>query len=191
MALGSASQLYIGIAFDLFRYCELTIVRRTFAHAMSCFRLLQVGGIVISAAVQIFSDPLLYQKAFHAADVELLPTARGEFSARMTQIRLNKIWMQRADEGLPRVLLGTVSSTRAIFGFLTDAGQSPTYHCGTQSLIRRSDRQQLRRDASQDRWSQPLGIAIARARRSAVSQQDPLRPRTGCIRACLPGSSEP
>ena len=54
----------------------------------------------------ILSDPLLYQKVFHAADVELSPTARGEFSARLTQIRLNKIWMQRADETLPRVLLG-------------------------------------------------------------------------------------
>jgi hypothetical protein len=64
---------------------------------------------VISGAVQHFFDPLLYQKVFHAADVELLPTARGKFNARLTQIRLNKIWMQRADESLPRVLRGTVS----------------------------------------------------------------------------------
>ena len=118
---------------------------------------------MISAAVQIFSDPLLYQKAFHAADVELLPTARGEFSARMTQIRLNKIWMQRADEGLPRVLLGTVSSTRAIFGFLTDAGQSPTYHCGTRVssdvlIVNNSDVMHRRTDGA-SRWG---SLSLAR-----------------------------
>ena len=87
---------------------------------------------MISGAVQIFSDPLLYQRVFHAAEVELLPTGRGEFSARLTQVRLSKVWMQRAEESLPRVLLGTVSPDRAIIGFLTEARQSQTFHCGME-----------------------------------------------------------
>lgn len=111
---------------------------------------------MISGAVQKFSDPLLYQKVFHAADVELLPTARGKFSAELTQIRLNKIWMQRADESLPRVLRGTVSSERAVFGFLTDAAQSQTYHCGIQVspdvlIVNNSDMMHRRTDGA-SRW---------------------------------------
>jgi hypothetical protein len=89
---------------------------------------------MIGGAVQIFSDPLL-RKVFHAADVELLPTARGKFSARLTQIRLNRVWMQRADESLPRVLLGTVSPERAIIGFLTDAKQSQTFDGLSKSAL--------------------------------------------------------
>ena len=85
---------------------------------------------MISGTVQNFSDPLLYQYVFHAADVEILPTARGKFNARLTQIRLNKVWMQRAEESLPRVLRGTVSSKRAVVGFLTSAGQAQTHHRG-------------------------------------------------------------
>ena len=118
---------------------------------------------MISGAVQIFSDPLLYQKVFHAADVELLPTARGEFSARLTQIRLDKIWMQRADESLPRVLLGTVSPERAIIGFLTDARQSQTYHCGMEVssdvlIVNNSDVMHRRTDGA-SHWG---SISLAR-----------------------------
>lgn len=118
---------------------------------------------MISGTVQIFSDPLPYQKVFHAADVELLPTARGEFSARLIQIRLNKIWMQRADENLPRLLLGTVSPERAIVGFLTDASQSQTYHCGTEVspevlIVNNSDVMHRRTDGA-SHWG---SISLAR-----------------------------
>ena len=54
-------------------------------------------------------------------------------------------------------------------------------------FVRRAHRQQFRRDASKDRWSQPLGVDIARSRRTAFCRQDTLRTPTGCIPAlaCL------
>ena len=70
----------------------------------------------MTGAVQTFSDPLLYQKVFHATDVELLPTARGEFSAKLTQIRLNKIWMR-----VPRVTPAPYSALSKIKAITAEA----------------------------------------------------------------------
>ena len=42
-----------------------------------------------------FTDPFPYQSAIRAADWEIFPTAKGEFRAELTQINLNKLWMQR------------------------------------------------------------------------------------------------
>ena len=126
---------------------------------------------MFSCTVQQFSDPQLYQKVFHAADVELLPTARGKFSARLTQIRLDKVWMQRADENMPRVLRGTVSSARAVFGFLADASQSKTYHCGRQvssdvTIVNNSDLMHRRTDGA-SRWG---SISLAREELRSASK---------------------
>ena len=77
-----------------------------------------------------FADPFLYQAAIRAADLELFPTARGEFRAELTQICLNKLWMQHANESLPRVWVGTVSPVRKVIGFLAGANDPTMVHCG-------------------------------------------------------------
>jgi AraC-like DNA-binding protein len=78
--------------------------------------------------VLTFNDPFPYQAAFRAADMELFPTAKGEFRAEVTQVVLNQLWMQRFHENLPRVQTGVIRRGRRVFGFLTKANQP--YSCG-------------------------------------------------------------
>jgi AraC-like DNA-binding protein len=76
-----------------------------------------------------FTDPFPYQAAIRAADVELFPTARGEFRAELTQINLHQVWMQRFHEKLPQVFASKIKPGRRVIGFLT--GEQPAMqHCG-------------------------------------------------------------
>jgi AraC-like DNA-binding protein len=76
-----------------------------------------------------FTDPFPYQTAIRATDVELYPTTRGEFSAELTQINLNQLWMQRFHEKLPQVFASKIRPGRRVIGFLT--GEQPAIqHCG-------------------------------------------------------------
>jgi AraC-like DNA-binding protein len=77
-----------------------------------------------------FTDPFPYQAAIRAADVELFPTARGEFRAELTQINLNQLWMQRFHEKLPEVYASKIRPGRRVIGFLTAANQPMLQHCG-------------------------------------------------------------
>jgi AraC-like DNA-binding protein len=77
-----------------------------------------------------FTDPFPYQAAIRAADVELFPTARGEFRAELTQINLNQLWMQRFHEKLPQVYASKVRPGRRVIGFLTNAHQPTLQNCG-------------------------------------------------------------
>jgi hypothetical protein len=81
-----------------------------------------------------FADPFPYQAAIRAADLELFPTARGEFRAELTQICLNQLLMQHAHESLPRVWVGTVSPVRKVIGFLAGANDPAMVHCGMRLL---------------------------------------------------------
>jgi AraC-like DNA-binding protein len=76
-----------------------------------------------------FTDPFPYQTTIRAADVELFPTARGEFRAELTQINLNQIWMQRFNEKLPHVFTIKLRPGRRAIGFLT-AEQPAVKHRG-------------------------------------------------------------
>ena len=78
-----------------------------------------------------FSDPFPYQAAIRAADVELFPTARGEFRAELTQINLNQLWMQRFREKLPQVFASKIRPGRRVIGFLTRE-QPAIQHCGME-----------------------------------------------------------
>jgi hypothetical protein len=67
---------------------------------------------VPSSRTLTFSDPFPYQKTLRLADVELLPTTKGDFRAELTQINLDKLWMQCGSETLPHVVAGTVKPVR-------------------------------------------------------------------------------
>jgi AraC-like DNA-binding protein len=86
--------------------------------------------MAVSSKVLSFAVPFPYQAAIRAADLELFPTARGEFRAELTQICLNQLWMQRAHESLPRVWVGALNPDRKIIGFLAGANDPGMTHCG-------------------------------------------------------------
>jgi AraC-like DNA-binding protein len=76
-----------------------------------------------------FTDPFQFQSAIRAAEIEIIPTAKGEFRAELTQATLNKLWMQRLSEDLPRIHKGAIKRGRKVFNFLTE-DQPEVYHCG-------------------------------------------------------------
>ncbi|WP_375786896.1 helix-turn-helix domain-containing protein [Bradyrhizobium sp. Pha-3] len=83
-----------------------------------------------SSQIFAFRDPFPYQAAIRAADWEIFPTTKGEFRAELTQINLNKLWMQRLHETLPQVQVGTLRPGRKVIGFLTDVHQRDIQHRG-------------------------------------------------------------
>lgn len=77
-----------------------------------------------------FDDPFTNQLAIQGADVELYPTTRGSFHAELTQIRLNRLWMQRFHQKLPQVNTVAIKPGRRVIGFLTRARHPLLQHCG-------------------------------------------------------------
>jgi AraC-like DNA-binding protein len=90
---------------------------------------------VPSSQVLTFADPVPYQSAIRAADIEILPTAKGIFHAELTQVSLGRLWIQRAHETLPRVYVGSISVDRTPIGFLTRANQSAMQHRGMDVAV--------------------------------------------------------
>jgi hypothetical protein len=79
-----------------------------------------------------FTDPFSYQSAFRSVEVELFPTVKGKFSAELTQVSLNKLWVHVAHEELPRIYVGAVKPDRTAIGFLTRMNQPTMQHCGME-----------------------------------------------------------
>jgi AraC-like DNA-binding protein len=119
--------------------------------------------VASSSKIVSFADPLPYQAAIRAADMELFPTAKGKFRAELTQVSLGRLWMQRARESLPRVWTGTVSSDRKIIGFLTGANDPGMAHCGIKVspgdiIVNSSDVLHRRTEAASDWGSMSLAL---------------------------------
>ena len=85
-----------------------------------------------SGAVRNFSDPFAFQQALLTGGFELLPTSRGVFSGKLTQIKLKRIWMTKGEERLPRVLMRSTAPERVTIVFLNDAHQPRMHHCGME-----------------------------------------------------------
>jgi AraC-like DNA-binding protein len=78
-----------------------------------------------SSAVRRFSDPDDYASAIRAGTIRITITARGSFTARLTRIDLNRLWMQRFSDNLPRVAdANSLLGDRAYFTFLLRPGPS-------------------------------------------------------------------
>ena len=77
-----------------------------------------------------FDDPFNNQVAIQAADVELYPTARGSFHAELTQIGLNRLWMQRFHQRLPQVNVVAIKPGRRVISFLATDRPTALQHCG-------------------------------------------------------------
>jgi AraC-like DNA-binding protein len=80
------------------------------------------------------SDPSACQAVIWSADVALLPTAKGNFHAELTQIGMNSLWMHRIRVSLPQVNTVAVKPGRRAIGFLIEPNSSPLLHCGLEVL---------------------------------------------------------
>jgi len=81
-----------------------------------------------------FTDPLAFQAVVQFADLELFPTSKGSFHAEITQIGMNRLWMQRFHVSLPEVNTVAVKPGRRSIGFLAEPNSSPLLHCGLKVL---------------------------------------------------------
>jgi AraC-like DNA-binding protein len=77
-----------------------------------------------------FSDPLSFQAAISTADLQLLPTARGQFRAELTKVCFDQLWMQRFYQNLPLINAGAMKPGRRVFTFFTSAEPAAMRHCG-------------------------------------------------------------
>jgi AraC-like DNA-binding protein len=83
-------------------------------------------------ATYSFTDPIPYGAAIRAADIEVVVTAKGSFSAKLMQIDFDRLWMQYGSDNLPRVFRSKLSVSRAIVTFLADGNQAAMQHSGLE-----------------------------------------------------------
>lgn len=79
---------------------------------------------MVLSRVLSFDDPSACQAIFPSADVELFPTARGNFHADITQIGINGIWLHRIHVSLPEINTVAVKPGHRSIGFLTECNSS-------------------------------------------------------------------
>jgi AraC-like DNA-binding protein len=84
--------------------------------------------------VHAFDDPFPCQTAIQAADVELFPTTKGKFGSKLTQIRMDQIWMQRFHQSLAQINTVAIRPGRRVIGFHTRQNQVAMQHCGMEVL---------------------------------------------------------
>ena len=70
-----------------------------------------------ASSIAAFDDPCHYQTAIQGAQVRVLPTAKGRFHAELMQVDLDRVWISRGRESLPRILEGAVDQSRATIVF--------------------------------------------------------------------------
>ena len=85
------------------------------------------------SAVVTFTDPDAYHANIRRSRVEGVVTGRGEYRAELTRIDLHRLWMQRGDESLPRVLNVSPSEERPAIVFGTTQNQ-PAMHFDGREL---------------------------------------------------------
>jgi AraC-like DNA-binding protein len=71
-----------------------------------------------------FADPDAYQEKVRASQAAILTLDRGEFRAALTQIDLDRIWMQWGFDNLPRIARTTIDPERAVLMFIADSEQA-------------------------------------------------------------------
>jgi AraC-like DNA-binding protein len=83
-------------------------------------------------SVRIFDDPLACQAAAQGVEVEILPTRMGSYRVEMTQIGMDKLWMQRFRVALPQIATVATAPDRMAIGFLIETSLSNLQHCGKE-----------------------------------------------------------
>ena len=109
---------------------------------------------VPSSAVYGFTDPEDYTAAFRGSDAQLTITARGQFSARLTWVRLRSLQIQRLSDNLPRVIRAAHVHHRATISFITGA-------CQVWGGIEIDPAQLTLHNLDQDHFQQSFGLAAS------------------------------
>ena len=106
------------------------------------------------ALSRVFSldDPSACEAVFPSADVQLFPTAKGNFHAEIAQVGMNGLWMHRIHISLPEINTVAVKPGRRSIGFLTECNSSSLLDCGQEVqpgdiVMNRSDVVHQRSDA--------------------------------------------
>jgi AraC-like DNA-binding protein len=76
-----------------------------------------------SSAVRSFADPDMYFAGIRNLQIDGVITKRGEFRAVSTHIDLQRLFLYRSDESLPRIMKVAPSGVRAGIVFATDPGE--------------------------------------------------------------------
>jgi AraC-like DNA-binding protein len=86
------------------------------------------------ALSRVFSldDPSACRTLFPSADVQLFPTAKGNFHAEIAQVGMNRLWMHRIHISLPEINTVAVKSGHRSIGFLTECNSSSLLDCGLE-----------------------------------------------------------
>jgi hypothetical protein len=86
------------------------------------------------SAVLTFTDPDAYHANIRRTQVvEGVVTARGEYRSELTRTDLHRLWMQRGDESLARVLNFAPAGERVPILFATDQRQAAMHFSGAWS----------------------------------------------------------
>ena len=75
-----------------------------------------------SSSVRSFTDPDDYATAIRGRQAAVTVVGRGQFTAKLVQIDLHRLWMQRLFDNLPRVVRSANIAGRAIVSFRTAPG---------------------------------------------------------------------
>ena len=75
---------------------------------------------------RVFSldDPPSCEAVFPTKDVELFPTAKGNFHAEITQVGMNQVWLHRIQISLPEIVTVAVKPGRRSIGFFIEGNSS-------------------------------------------------------------------
>jgi AraC-like DNA-binding protein len=112
---------------------------------------------MLSSAVSTFADPDDWTTTFRGSQAELTITARGQFSAKLTWIRLHCLQMQRFFDNLPRILHVAHVHRRATISFLGSQGPP---QCWGGSELTPGD--VMLHNLDQNHFQQTSGIASSR-----------------------------
>jgi hypothetical protein len=77
---------------------------------------------MLSSLVRSFTDADDYGASIRGTTAELTVTTRGQFAAKLTQIDLHNLWMQRFSENLPRIVHSSTGKQRSGIAFRTRPG---------------------------------------------------------------------
>jgi AraC-like DNA-binding protein len=86
---------------------------------------------MFASATYTASDPAIHTAAIRAANVQAVAVSRGDFQASVTRIDLDRLWMQRGQENLPRTFRSRIPADRLVVSFLSPQ-TGPTTRLGME-----------------------------------------------------------
>ena len=72
-----------------------------------------------------FTDPDLYGRTIRGGQAEVIVVGKGDFSAELTRVEFERLWMQRGHETTARIAWARNAPSRSAITFLTSKDQDP------------------------------------------------------------------